>query len=148
VAHQSSAGATSGRRMAGDRRPKRRLRSARTGPPAAATTPSAPPGGSHDVECSVSVVARGDLFRAEASHSSNSGAASASAPTGAGAGYGASPAMRHGRRASGSRGPAARRIGTARGQRTGCSRGLASWCNGEPGRSPAACWSWTVAQAQ
>jgi hypothetical protein len=42
----------------------------------------------NDVESSV--VARGDLWRAEASHSSsNSGAAGASAPTGAGAGYGA-----------------------------------------------------------
>ncbi|XP_021304557.1 uncharacterized protein LOC8069163 isoform X1 [Sorghum bicolor] len=43
----------------------------------------------NDVESSV--VARGDLWRAEASHSSSSSsaAASASAPTGAGAGYGA-----------------------------------------------------------
>ncbi|XP_066377161.1 uncharacterized protein [Miscanthus floridulus] len=41
-------------------------------------------------EVESSVVARGDLWRAEASHSSSSGgAASGSAPTGAGAGYGA-----------------------------------------------------------
>jgi hypothetical protein len=72
------------------------------------------------MESSVSVVARGDLWRAEASHSSNSAAASASAPTGvdAGAVYGAmsgdasrpthewlarsgGPAKRHGRPTSG-----------------------------------------------
>jgi hypothetical protein len=77
------------------------------------------------MESSVSVVARGDLWRAEASHSSNSAAASASAPTGAdsGAGYGArsgdasrptnewlarsgGPAKRHGRRVGCSHGPA------------------------------------------
>jgi hypothetical protein len=77
---------------------------------------------------SVSVVARGDLWRAEASNSSNSAAASASAPTGvdAGAGYGA----RSGDASRSTHEWLARSGGPAKwhGRRVGCSHGPASSC--------------------